>query len=172
MIELYKKNIAFCSSVAELKKYIFELRLFFLEHKFARSENQQAFLKGFVAKAINLLETEENLLKKRLLLTILIYAYYGLQDFEPLIVTEKKRIELLDRNWAAAHLSPFLVFAYHRNLLWIFLSNKQYKEHLHLLDNVKNVQSLSLLQNSDFYAVKLNIAAALSTMYAEVNQQK
>ncbi|MCH2023242.1 MAG: hypothetical protein MK207_12255 [Saprospiraceae bacterium] len=171
LFELYRENNSYTKDVVELKKQIFDLRLFFLEHQFGRNNKHRAFLKSFIEKTHFQLNKEHNLLKKRMLLTILIYVYYGLQDFEQLIATEKQRLDLLNQNWAASHISPFLAFAYHRNLLWVLLSNKNYKEHFALVNNMDNMLIFTLLYKSSFYTIKLKIASAVTLLYAEVKQQ-
>ena len=168
---LVRDNTQYIQSVAALKQQIFELRLFFLKHKFARTKEQSAQLKSYETYPLRVLDQTSNPLKKRLLLTILIYVYYGLQDYESLIGIEKKRIALLNEGWATAHISPFLVYSFHRNLLWIYLTNNQYQKHQKLLIALRKDPSISILSAASYYAVKLSLAQSVSSMYAYVNRQ-
>lgn len=165
-------NTQYIRSVASLKDQIFELRLFFLEHKFARSEQQRAYLIGFESAPLLALETASNPLIRRLLLTILVYVYYGLQDYEKLIDIEQKRIALFNKNGAAAHVSPFLVYSYHRNLLWIYLSSKQYNKHQQLAQSLSKDKALAILSQSNYYSIKFKLAMSISSMYGDVNRQQ
>ncbi|BDS14927.1 hypothetical protein [Aureispira anguillae] len=169
--EASQVHLLYSRSVVDLKKEIYELRLFFLKQKFARTKAQKNFLLTFVELYEPQLKIEKNLLKRRLLLTILIYTYYGLQEYAKLIVTEKKRLALLDEDAISAHISPFLVYAYHRNLLWILLSNKNYKEHQYLVKHLSEPSSIKGLANSKFYTIKLTIAKSVTQLYAKVAQQ-
>jgi hypothetical protein len=168
---LHHRNNDYIESVTDLKEQVYQLRLFFLQHQFARNKEQKELLLGYLVTTKGALSKEQNLLRKRLLLTIHIYVYYGLQDFENLVDTEKKRLELLDENWSAAHISPFLAYAYHRNLWWILLSNKNYKEYENLVKNRKGNIAFSRLANSPFYTIKLAIAKEVTLVYAEIAQQ-
>ena len=148
------------------------MRLFFLQHKFARTTAQRNFLKSYEAYPLKRLDKKPNLLKKRLLLTILVYVYYGLQDYEALIEIEKKRIALLQENADSAHISPFLVYSYYRNLLWIYLSNNQYKQHHQLLQALQKDPRVLGVSDVGFYAIKLSLAQAISSMYADLNKHR
>lgn len=168
---LLAANQSFEQKIIGLKEQIYQLRLFFLKHKFARTKSQKDFLMTFVERYEPLLKKEDNLLKRRLLLTILIYTYYGLQAYDKLIETEKERLNLLHKNALSAHISPFLVYAYHRNLLWILLSNKNYQAHQYLVEQLNDKRYLTGLKMSPFYTIKLTIAKAVSELYAYVEQK-
>jgi hypothetical protein len=165
-----KKHQDYTSNVVELKAQIYELRLFFLKHNFARTTEQRTFLLQFLSNNKTALAKEENSLKQRLLLTILIYVYYGLQDYKQLLLTEKKRLELLEEAAFKAHVSPFLVYAYHRNLLWILLRNKDYKAHQLLLQKMRANNYWKGIFTANFYTVKLEIAEKATELYACVDQ--
>lgn len=169
IIQNNHQTILYSLSVLALKEKIYGLRLFYLQHQFARTKEQKSFLLHALSESQKLLEKEENPLKKRLLLTINIYAYYGLQDYENLILTEQKRLDLLHENATAAQITPFLKFAYHRNLLWILLRSKNYKAHQDLLGNIQ--QSPVLFENSNYYNIKLQIAQDITTLYAQLEQR-
>lgn len=155
-----------------LKEKIYELRLFYLKHQFARTTTQKTFLLSMAKVYNQQLETEQNSLKKRLLLTILIYVYYGLQDYKQLIGLERQRLNLWKENYWAAHISPFLIYAYHRNLLWILLTDKQYAAHQALVEQLEQSKILVGLENSSFYTIKLTLAKTVTQLYAKVAQQQ
>jgi hypothetical protein len=165
-----KRHQEYADSIVQLKAQIYELRLFFLKHNFARTAAQRTFLLQFISKNEPTLATEKNHLKQRLLLTVLIYVYYGLQDYKQLLSTEKKRLELLEKVAFKAHISPFLVYAYHRNLLWILLRNKDYKAHQLLLQKMRANKYWKATFTADFYTIKLEIAKKVSQLYACVEQ--
>lgn len=165
-----QKHQTYTNSVLQLKAEIYQLRLFFLKHNFARTSDQRAFLWQIVSNYEPILKREENSLKQRLLLTILIYAYYGLQDYKQLLLTEKKRLELLEKVTFKAHISPFLIYAYHRNLLWILLRNKEYKAHQLLGQKMQENKYWKATFTADFYTIKLEIAEKVSQLYAAVEQ--
>jgi len=167
---LHRRNNNYIQSVIDLKEQVYQLRLFFLQHQFARNKEQKELLLQYLIGTKEALNKEQNLLRKRLLLTIHIYAYYGLQDFKNLVGTEKKRLELLEQSWSRAHISPFLVYAYHRNLWWVLLSNKNYKEYGSLVKNMKDNTAFRWLANSSFYSIKLTIAKEVTLVYAEIAQ--
>lgn len=168
--EATQRHQNYTNSVVQLKAQIYELRLFFLKHNFARTTAQRTFLLRFLAKNKTALVEEENSLKQRLLLTILIYVHYGLQDYKELLLTEKKRLELLEGVAFKAHISPFLVYAYHRNLLWILLRNKDYKAHQLLMDKMQANNYWKGTFTADFYPIKLEIAEKVTQLYACVEQ--
>ncbi len=164
------KHLAYTSHIADLKEKIYELRLFFLEHNFARTAEHKAFLLQYLSPCERELKREQNQLKRRLLLTILVYVYYGLQDYKSLLLTEKRRLGLLDKDAFGAHISPFLVYAYHRNLLWILLRNKNYAAHQLLVQKMQENDYWKGRFTSNFYAVKLEIAEKVTQLYARVEQ--
>jgi hypothetical protein len=165
-----KKHQDYTNSVVQLKAQIYELRLFFLKHKFARTAAQKIFLLQFLSDNKVTLAQEKNSLKRRLLLTILIYVYYGLQDYKQLLLTEKKRLELLEKSAFGAHISPFLVYAYHRNLLWILLRNKDYTAHQLLVQKIQGSNYWKGSFTATFYTIKLEIAEKVTQLYARVEQ--
>lgn len=159
----------YINDIAVLKIQIYELRLFFLKQKFVRTKEQKTFLLQFLDNNEAALKIEKNNLKRRLLMTILIYVYYGLQDYKALLSVEKKRLELLEVSFKA-HVSPFLAYAYHRNLLWISLQNKDYTAHQVLVEQMNEPNYLKRVVRSNFYIVKLNIAKKATALYACVEQ--
>lgn len=165
-----ERHQVYANSVVQLKGKIYELRHFFLKHNFARTAAQKTFLLQFSSKYERALVQEKNHLKQRLLLTILIYAYYGLQDYKELLLTEKKRLALLEEVAFKAHISPFLVYAYHRNLLWILLRNKDYEAHELLLQKIETTTYWKETFTADFYSIKLEIATKVTQLYACVEQ--
>lgn len=166
-----RKHQEYTDSIVQLKTQIYALRLFFLKHNFARTAEHKAFLLQFLSKHKERLVQEKNSLKQRLLLTILIYVYYGLQDYRQLLYTEKKRLELLEEVTFEAHISPFLVYAYHRNLLWILLRNKDYKAHQLLIQKMRAKDYWKATFIATFYTIKLKIAEKVTQLYASVEQR-
>jgi hypothetical protein len=165
-----EKHRDYTNTVLDLKAQIYELRLFFLKQNFARTAEQRSFLLQFLSKHETALKREKNSLKQRLLLTILIYVYYGLQDYKQLLSTETKRLKLLEEVAFEAHVSPFLVYAYHRNLLWILLRNKNYKAHERLRQKMQKNNYWKATFTADFYTIKLEIADKVTQLYARVEQ--
>lgn len=160
----------YTNSVFHLKEQIYALRLFFLKHNFARTTAHKAFLLQFLSNNETALVQEKNSLKRRLLLTILIYVHYGLQDYKQLLSTEKKRLELIKNAAFNAHISPFLVYAYHRNLLWILLRNKDYKAHQLFVQEIRTNPYWKVGFTSTFYTIKLDLAEKVTQLYARVEQ--
>lgn len=165
-----KKQQEYTKNVLGLKAQIYALRLFFLKHNFARTSEQRAFLEQMLSKYETASSNAKNSLEQRLLLTILIYVYYGLQDYKQLLSTEKKRLELLEEVAFEAHISPFLIYAYHRNLLWILLRNKDYKAHQLLRQKMQSNHYWKAKSSTDFYTIKLEIAVRVTQLYACVDQ--
>lgn len=155
----------YAEKILELKRMVYALRLFFLKHKFARDEQQKIYLNGFHEK-IQIYDKEKNLLIRRLFLTIKIYIYYGLQDFEKMIQTEQSRIDLQFNGQTEAHVSPFLVFAYHRNILWVLLNSGRFEAYYKHLEDLNQAQVLDAIIFSTFYKKKLLLVQDISRFYA------
>ena len=156
---------SYAEKILELKRMIYALRLFFLKHKFARDQQQKNFLNAFHEK-IEIYKNEDNLLIRRLFLTIKIYIYYGLQDFENMIRTEHLRIDLQFNGQTEAHISPFLVFAYHRNILWVLLNGGRFEAYYKHLEALNHTRVLDTILFSTFYEKKLLLVQDISSIYA------
>lgn len=168
LLTLHKQNIQELSQLSQLKQQIYELRLFFLEHRFIRNPIQQTKLQEWLLATQQALSTEMNPLKRRLLLTILIYIFYAFQNFEQLFKTELQRLALVHQEAWAAHISPFLTYAFHRNLLWLTLQTQQYAQYETTLSSIPTIYQLPSVKYSTYYKTKLEIAATVSQLIKEV----
>ncbi|MCP4443081.1 MAG: hypothetical protein GY810_29595 [Aureispira sp.] len=168
LVQLHDANIQQQDRLSQLKQRIYQLRLFFLEHGFIRNQEQQIQLKEWLIEAEVALKQEDNPLNRRLLLTILTYISYAFQNFEQLFNTELQRLELVNQAAWSAHISPFLTYAFHRNLLWLTLQTKQYAQYDTTIQNISNIYKLPSVKYSTYYKTKLEIAATVSQLIKSV----
>lgn len=168
LVLLHSQNTQELKELSQLKQRIYQLRLFFLEHRFIRNQAQQAQLQEWLLESSQALVEENNPLKRRLLLTILIYIFYAFQNFEELFKTELQRLTLVQEQAWAAHISPFLTYAFHRNLLWLTLQTQQYAQYDQTLNNIPSIYKLPSVKYSNYYKTKLEIAATVSQLIKAV----